>query len=190
MNVFYVDADPEVAARSLCDKHVSKMCLESAQIVSTVVRETLSVTDAALYKSTHVNHPIVQWTGKATANFLWVAIHGLALSDEWQFRYVHDNPHKSAAIILQALQYLPALDKVLKGWRSVPPACMPAQYRNAMSTIASYRNYYHKVKAYMAKWEKGRKPPYWWSQRTADLYTWNTPEHNKLVSKYIKDMNK
>lgn len=34
MNIFYVHTDPVVAAQSLCDKHVVKMTLETAQILS------------------------------------------------------------------------------------------------------------------------------------------------------------
>ena len=35
MNIFVVDDCPEKSARSLCDKHVVKMILESAQMMST-----------------------------------------------------------------------------------------------------------------------------------------------------------
>lgn len=36
MNIFVVDTDPRKAAQSLCDKHVVKMVLETAQILSTI----------------------------------------------------------------------------------------------------------------------------------------------------------
>ena len=38
MNIFVVDDCPEKSARSLCDKHVVKMILESAQMMSTTHR--------------------------------------------------------------------------------------------------------------------------------------------------------
>ena len=38
MNIFYVHFDPGIAARSLCDKHVVKMVLESAQMLCTAHR--------------------------------------------------------------------------------------------------------------------------------------------------------
>ena len=34
MNIFVLDPDPEKAASMLCDCHVRKMCLETAQILS------------------------------------------------------------------------------------------------------------------------------------------------------------
>ena len=33
MNIFVVDEDPVIAARQLCDKHVVKMILETAQML-------------------------------------------------------------------------------------------------------------------------------------------------------------
>jgi hypothetical protein len=34
MNIFYLDSDPELAAQMHCDKHVVKMILETAQLLS------------------------------------------------------------------------------------------------------------------------------------------------------------
>ena len=38
MNIFYVDQDPVVAAQMMCDKHIIKMILESAQMLCSVKR--------------------------------------------------------------------------------------------------------------------------------------------------------
>ena len=38
MNVFYVDKHPVRAAEQMCDKHIVKMILESAQLLSTCHR--------------------------------------------------------------------------------------------------------------------------------------------------------
>ena len=35
MNIFVLDNDPVVAAQMLCDKHIPKMIVESAQMLST-----------------------------------------------------------------------------------------------------------------------------------------------------------
>ena len=64
MNIFYVDSDPVVAAEMMCDKHVVKMILESAQILSTAHR-VLDGDERAdidgLYKTAHKNHPSTVW---------------------------------------------------------------------------------------------------------------------------------
>ena len=51
MNIFYLDPDPVAAAQMQCDKHVVKMALETAQILSTVL--------GGPYKPTHAKHPSV-----------------------------------------------------------------------------------------------------------------------------------
>ena len=38
MNIFYLHEDPQVSAKMHCDKHVVKMILESAQMLSTAHR--------------------------------------------------------------------------------------------------------------------------------------------------------
>ena len=38
MNIFYVDKDPKIAAKMMCDKHIIKMILESAQMLCTAKR--------------------------------------------------------------------------------------------------------------------------------------------------------
>ena len=38
MNIFFIDRDPVLAARYHCDKHVPKMIVEYAQLMSTAHR--------------------------------------------------------------------------------------------------------------------------------------------------------
>jgi len=45
MNVFYLDRDPVTAAKMHCDKHVVKMIIEYAQLMSTAHR----VLDGKMY---------------------------------------------------------------------------------------------------------------------------------------------
>ena len=37
MNIFFLDKSPDLSAQYLCDKHVPKMLLESAQMLSTAL---------------------------------------------------------------------------------------------------------------------------------------------------------
>ena len=43
MNIFFLDKTPELSAKMLCDKHIPKMLLESAQMLSTAVRRHLLI---------------------------------------------------------------------------------------------------------------------------------------------------
>ena len=38
MNIFYLNRNAHIAAQEHCDKHVTKMCVEYAQILSTAHR--------------------------------------------------------------------------------------------------------------------------------------------------------
>ena len=43
MNIFYLDHSPEKAASMMCDKHVVKMIVETAQMLSTTHRYMMGV---------------------------------------------------------------------------------------------------------------------------------------------------
>ena len=62
MNIFYLDRDTVVAALMMCDKHVVKMILESAQMLSTAHR-VLDGDDYAnetgMYKMAHKNLSLI-----------------------------------------------------------------------------------------------------------------------------------
>ena len=45
MNIFYLDKNPNTAAKMMCDKHIIKMILESAQMLCTAKR----VLDGTMY---------------------------------------------------------------------------------------------------------------------------------------------
>ena len=54
MNIFVLHPMPDIAARMQCDRHVVKMTLETAQMLSTAINE---LGGQAPYKSAHINHP-------------------------------------------------------------------------------------------------------------------------------------
>jgi hypothetical protein len=90
MNIFVLDRNPKLAAEYHCDKHVVKMTLETAQILSTVL--------GGPYKPTHKNHPCVKWARESTGNFQWLWSLGMWLGEEYWYRY-GGKTHKSAEII-------------------------------------------------------------------------------------------
>ena len=143
MNIFFLDRDPVVAAQMQCDKHVVKMTLETAQILSTVT--------GGPYRPTHTNHPSVIW---ASQHASWVLEHFKALLDEYTHRY--GKAHKSGEV-LASLSSLPPD----AAWRD-PPQCMPNHYQVA-DTVRAYRLYYRGDKARFAKWQRGRAAPDWFT---------------------------
>ncbi len=65
MNIFAVSENPLKAASMLCDKHVVKMSLESAQMMSTVWH-LHGMAPASACKPTHERHPCVVWAATST----------------------------------------------------------------------------------------------------------------------------
>lgn len=172
MNIFAVDNDPVQAAHCLVDKHVVKMILESAQLLSTahrvldgheyvgksksgrnVKRWTLyDDRDGHLYSATHVNHPSAVWCRQTTGNYEWLYAHFNALLTEYMYRY--GKIHKCYYM----WYYLsPPPANLPKGDLQRFAVAMPEEYKVA-DPVESYRNYYRVAKERMHKWTKREKP--------------------------------
>jgi hypothetical protein len=136
MNIFYLDTCPIRAAQQQCDKHVVKMILESAQMLSTAHHEFGS--DRAVYKSTHKNHPSTVWARECTANYRWLYAHMMALGDEYTRRY-----GKTHLTIEKCKEALSAPPEGMP-WNidhTPPPQCMPDEYKR-YDAVEAYRLYY------------------------------------------------
>lgn len=161
----------------MVDKHVVKMILESAQLLSTAHRvldgiesvgksptgrkqKTWTLGDArenVLYKSTHVNHPSAVWTRKSVENYNWLVEHFYALGDEYTYRY--GKTHKSFAGDLAYMLQSPPKN-LTEYDMTVMPSAMADEFIVDEDPIINYRNYYKIGKARMHSW-KNRQPPEW-----------------------------
>ena len=102
MNIFFLHKDPQWAANALCDKHVPKMLLESAQMLSTAVRRYEEDTDTAplhapIYKSAYQKHPMTIWVGESKSNFKWALENAVYINHQYEQRF--DKEHKSFTVI-------------------------------------------------------------------------------------------
>ena len=88
MNIFCVDRDPIKAARMLPDRHVTKMILESAQMLSIVysphywdIGEVAKVNGDPFKtaKGAFKNHPCTQWAAASEYNCAWLIQHAMGL---------------------------------------------------------------------------------------------------------------
>lgn len=154
MNIFVLDRDPVAAAQMQFDRHVIKMVLETAQLLCAAFPE-----GAAPYKRTHYNHPCGVWARASRDNFRWLATHGLALADEYEFRY--GKVHASRGVILWCVEHL---DEVTFPAADLSPfaLAMPDEYKRP-DAVEAYRTYYRQGKAAIARWGKNRPAPEWWA---------------------------
>ena len=159
MNIFFIDKCPVMSAIQLCDKHVVKMVLETAQMCSTAMHywDQAKYMDH-VYKSAYVNHPMTVWVRDNIHNFAWAVIHGLAIGREYKYRYGKD--HKSTAILENISQYM-FHDNFDEDYtlHTEPPQCMPDMYKR-LDYVEAYRAYYIDAKSHILTWTK-RKRPEW-----------------------------
>lgn len=154
MNIFVLHLDPTIAAQYHCDKHVSKMIVETAQLLSAA--HDVSV---APYKHTHVNHPCSIWTRKSLDNYKWLCKLGISLINEYNIRYSEGiKSHATATTIDWLAQNQPNIPNI--GLTEFAQA-MPEQYKSK-DAVEAYRRYYLNDKKRFAKWVKGTPPPNWW----------------------------
>ena len=151
MNIFAVDKDPKISAQQLCDKHVVKMILESAQMLCSAYPN-----GDAPYKRAFYNHPCTIWARESQENYEWLLAHAYAMCQEYTRRY--GKVHKSIYAIEWCGKNYIKLQLPQKGLTEFAQA-MPEQYKNKCS-VTAYRSYYNGEKAGFATWKK-RETPKW-----------------------------
>jgi hypothetical protein len=160
VNIFILDEDPKCAARMLCNRHISKMILESAQMLSSVADR---YSYPSLYKPTHKNHPCTLWAGDSKCNWNWLIEHSLEMEQEKIRRT--GKGHLSADIIrfYRDNGYGPNNAGLTRF-----ALAMPDRYKLG-DAVSSYRNYYLNDKQFFKdgkrpEWSPSN-PPGWWSFR-------------------------
>lgn len=125
MNIFILDKDPTIAAQLQCDKHVVKMIVESAQMLSTAHRildghvekrpsksgkrmvnywvHPDKEMENKLYKAVHHHHPCTVWTMESSTNYHWHLSHFIALLKEYEHRYSKVHGSKKMLYTLSVL---------------------------------------------------------------------------------------
>ena len=182
MNIFYLDKDPAVAAEMSCDKHVCKMIIESAQMLSTAHRmiDGTQYTgktktgrnikrwkhpnpnmEKTLYKACHTGHPSTVWVMESAYNYHWLYKHMMALNTEFKMRYGHILDHKTVQLLEGALMY-PPKNISLNTIATDPPPAMPDYCKIPGDSVASYRKYYIFEKQRFATWKSPSTVPAWY----------------------------
>jgi len=183
MNIFALSPVPEVAAKWHCDKHVPKMIVESAQMLSTAHRVLDGILDRRpsksgktrvkyweleddrediLYKAVHVGHPCTVWTMESHSNYKWHYELFKYLCKEYTHRY--GKKHLSEKLLLNVLKKTP---KNIKKSYMTPYALAMGSNPECMDyddPIGSYQNFYQtKQQRFSMKWTK-REIPHWFKK--------------------------
>ena len=168
MNLFYLDEDPWISAELHCDKHVVKMIIEYAQMLSTAHRMLdgeqytdsssgrriqrweleNSNMDEVLYKASHINHPSTRWVRENAIQYQYAYDMFTNLCDEYTYRY--GKTHLTDSKLRYSLDILPKNIKL--GEWSEPPQCMPEDVKVPNDSLKAYHKYYAVYKKDFAKW--------------------------------------
>ena len=181
MNIFYLSENAYAAAMMHCDKHVVKMNIEYAQMLSTAHRvldgtqyTELSKNnrkikrwahpdldyDERLMKATHVNHPSNVWVRSNRANYRWTYNLYDQLLCEYKLRYKKTH---ACARLKDLLKTQP--ENIPVGEFYAPPLAMPEEFKVEGDPITSYRNLYKGPKRSFAKWfrDEAQGPAWFYS---------------------------
>ena len=185
MNIFYLDPNPQTCAEMHCDKHVVKMIIEYAQLMSTAHRvldgeeyiENKIVygsfpyryrkmkrwrlpddRETILYSATHINHPSAVWCRQSHANYNWLYRHFKALLNEYTYRYGKQHKCNDMAYGFFGLTFSPK-NIPFTSFTPVHEAMAP-EYIVSNDSVQNYRNYYKQGKKHLHKWTK-REMPDW-----------------------------
>ena len=175
MNIFLLDTYIEKSLQYHCDKHVVKMVLEYAQILSTCHHELDGISSSILneiYKPTQKNHPSVVWARAHESHYdTLYEMFRLSLQ-EYTHRY--GKTHKTGQL-LELLKSPPhricTEGKVYKvgttKFHTLPPQSMTEECRKTPSSptdldsvIEAYRKYYLIEKKHLLAY-RNRNFPKW-----------------------------
>jgi len=182
VNIFVLNECPTQSAKEMCDKHIVKMPIETAQMLSTVhrmldgqpyidrgksgrkVKRWRHKTDLAfpqgplLYKATMMNHPCTIWARQCYGNYRWLAEHGIALSDEYTRRY--GRRHGSLSILRYCYYNVPQ-NLSTDASQTAFAQAMPDDLKVSGDAVSAYRQYYIREKARFATWKTPAEMPNW-----------------------------
>lgn len=149
MNIFVVDNNPEISARSLCNRHVVKMVSESCKMLSLALRNKWNEEGVPYYVyegSGYLNHPCSVWTRKTESNFAWLSLHAYFLIDEYEKRFnTTDKFVRAKKIVNYCLSKVSHWQhigiNISSDKRTAFVTAMPEEYI-CDNAVMSYRNYY------------------------------------------------
>jgi len=184
MNIFVLSLNHKQCAAWHCDKHITKMPLEAAQLLCTAINLAGGTSP---YKTAHKNHPCAIWTRQTRSNFLWLAELGYELCAEYTKRYgkIHKCESVIDTCVLEA--------NLIKEGPLTPFAqAMPDEYK-ASHPVTAYQAYYIGAKTTIAKWNHS-PPPTWWpilqmSQTDTQNKEGPMPTLEKMLIKMIKEID-
>ncbi len=160
VNFFYLDKNPELCAKYYCDKHVVKIPIEIAQILSKIHHILQTNID---FSKIYANSKVVKeslgpyvWTLSSLENYIWTCQLGINLIHEYKYRFNKDS-HKTEEVLKYLMENPPPLES-----KGITPFKMTNKYDMfqyvSTNPITNSRYNYSEMKCMNDKWTKREKP--------------------------------
>jgi hypothetical protein len=203
MNIFYLNENPKQCAQEHLDKHVVKMILEYAQLLSTAHRllDGEQYIDSSsgrkikrwkldnpkleklLFKASHINHPSAIWCRKNVQNYMWLAELLEETCNEYTHRYGKIHSVQASGLMQELKNNFPKNLPI--GPFTEPTPAMPDDCKVPGDSLQSYKNYYIQKKRLFAKWTN-RAMPIWFldglNSFNESCYIYSDVKRNKIIS--------
>ena len=220
MNIFALSRNPVEAVQQMIDKHIIKMPTETCQMLHTNIlymqyfkehgeepqlkdlKAFHAFTESELMKPAMLNHPSTIWARQSRQNFDWLYEHGLALCQEYTYRY--DKSHGSFDRILDVNIHAKLTYRHGYPHSGLTPVsiAMDDSYRIDLDkysqrnpnwtgwdfVIASYRHYYLEGKWRIAEWRKNRRPDWFPANHYAKKYNVGVRAYNARKPRYPQQL--
>jgi hypothetical protein len=141
MNIFVLDKSPSMAAQMLCDCHLRKMCLETAQILSGVMLRRGIALREGMPKPQNINHPVIV-AADNDVSITWVEHYNLVLNVEFLHRFGKE--HKFSKLCFEYSGAL-GLPNSSNGYIHLAKCCGNLDV-SGLDIVSAYRKYYTEVK--------------------------------------------
>ena len=180
VNFFYLDKDPNKCAQYYCNKHVLKIPIEIAQILSKIHHGLETGIDyCKIYKNSVVVKNTLGpycWVKESYDNYVYTSKLGLALINEYKLRY-NKHTHKTEIILQYLADNPPKLPRIgITKFRGTNKYDMFQYISNDPIICARYN--YSEMKCVNDKWDI-HNPPVWYLETRKYILE----EKKKLVEK-------
>ena len=165
MNIFVLDMNARKAAQAIDCVRLSKMCVETAQMMASALRrhgatdEQMPLTKSGTpYKGGYAHHPCTVWAGDTRSNYFWLAQHGDELCREYRKRFGKAHACHEPILIMCGILYV----LIPTGDLTPFAQAMPDEYKDDDPVVA-YRAYYQSnVDSPGGGHYRHTSPPDWW----------------------------
>ena len=150
MQLFILDYDPELVPGMLCDAHLRKMCLETAQILSSVLLAKGKQRQKDMPKPYNPKHPVIRALD-TDQKINWAAAFNSALHAEYLRRFGKTHAYAVLCRGYENLLCLPGIRIDPEGWS------FARAFKGITITepdiVAAYRTYYrYKKRLLLPNW--------------------------------------